>query len=273
MRHARRSTPVFLAALLATAGFASAQERQQGEPETVQPEAVHEFQAPELPGLSQGLNEGLDAAQQEMIRLFHEVERTLAAIDLELYDASAGRIPMPEGKESGIERLLRSNGSKSDQAVTGIERILEIAESMGQSCSSCMKPGQQPKPGQEGKSPLDQERQRGPSQGEKTPAAPKPEPEGEQPGEHGQKPEQPKPKPDGQEPLEGAKNPPPGENVPSSPRVDANGNPIEPGADADRWGTLPERVQQVFQNQITDDLPLQYRDWIDSYYRRLNRSR
>ncbi len=279
MRHARRSTPVLLAALLATAGFASAQERQgQGEPEPVQPEAVepeavHEFQAPELPGLSEGLNEGLDAAQQEMIRLFHEVERTLAAIDLELYDASAGRIPMPEGKESGIERLLRSNGSKSDQAVTGIERILEIAESMGQSCSSCMKPGQQPKPGQEGKSPLDQERQRGPSQGEKTPDAPKPEPEGEQPGEQGQKPDQSKPKPDGQDPLEGAKNPPPGENVPSSPRVDANGNPIEPGADADRWGALPERVQQVFQNQITDDLPLQYRDWIDSYYRRLNRSR
>jgi hypothetical protein len=32
-------------------------------------------------------------------------------------------------------------------------------------------------------------------------------------------------------------------------------------------------VQEVFQNQITDELPLQYRDWIDSYYRRLNRTR
>ncbi|NOT29789.1 MAG: hypothetical protein HOP15_04985 [Planctomycetes bacterium] len=216
----------------------------------------------ELPKLS-----GLDAAQEEMIRLFHEVERTLAAIDVELFDASAGRIPIPEGKDSGIERLLRSNNEKSDQAVTGIERILELAETLGQSCSQCMS-GQTPG-GKEGKSPLDQERQRGPTQGEKTPDAPKPDPEGEQ----GKQPDGSKPKPDGQKPDERGKNPPTGENKPSSPRVDENGNPVQAGDDADRWGALPERVRHVFQNQITDDLPLQYRDWIDSYYRRLNRSR
>jgi hypothetical protein len=69
--------------------------------------------------------------QQEMIRLFHEVERTLESIDVELYDASAGRVPLPEGRESGMERLLRSSGSKSEEAVSGIERILEIAQQMG----------------------------------------------------------------------------------------------------------------------------------------------
>jgi hypothetical protein len=68
--------------------------------------------------------------QQEMVRLFHEVELTLGSIDVELADAGAGRIPLPEGQESGIERLLRSNGAKSDQAVGGIEKILELAQKM-----------------------------------------------------------------------------------------------------------------------------------------------
>ena len=240
-----------LTALLAAAGLASAQEKEKERPML------------QLPGMS-----GMSPEQEEMIRLFHEVERTLGAIDVELFDASAGRIPVPEGKESGIERLLRSNGTKSDEAVTGIERILELAEQMGnKSCSQCMKPGQSPAPSKEGKSPLDQERQRGPTQGEKTPEAPEPKP-----GEQGKEQEQPKPKPGGEKPDDRGQNPPTGENIPSTPRVDESGNPIQHGDDAERWGVLPERVRSVFQNQITDDLPLQYRDWIDSYYRRMNRS-
>ena len=210
----------------------------------------------EIPDLS-----GMRAAQEEMIRLFHEVERTLGAIDLELADAGAGRIPVPEGKDSGIERLLKSHGEKSDQAVAGIERILELAEELGkQSGSQCMKGGMAP-PEQGGQSPLDKERERGPTQGEKTPEAPKPS---------GEKPEQ---QPQGEKPDDRGPNPPPGENRPSPPRVDDAGQPFAPGTDADRWGNLPQRVRKVFQNQITDDLPLQYRDWIDAYYRRLNKSR
>lgn len=240
-----------LASLLAATG-ARAPAAQEQEQKPV-------LELPELPGMNDD--------QQEMVRLFHEVERTLAAIDVELYDASAGRIPVPEGSESGIDRLLRSHGTKSDEAVVGIERILELAQKMGgQSCSQCMKGT--PAPGKEGQSPLDQERQRGPTQGEKTPDAPKPEPKGEQ-GENGE----PKPKPEGQKPDERAPNPPSGENRTSTPRVDESGNPIGVSDDAERWGALPERVRRVFQNQITDDLPLQYRDWIDSYYRRLNRAR
>ncbi len=120
-------------------------------------------------------------------------------------------------------------------------------------------------PDQSGTSPLDQERQRGPTQGEKTPEAPKPDPkQGEQPGQ---------PKPEGEKPDDRGQNPPPGENRPSPPRVDEGGAGFASGDDADRWGNLPERVRNVFQNQITDDLPLQYRDWIDAYYRRLNKSR
>lgn len=111
-----------------------------------------------------------------------------------------------------------------------------------------------------GESPLDKERQQGPTQQEKTPEGPKPEPGGQKPWQQGEKPDQ-------------GRNPPPGENRPSMPRVDASGQPVAPGDDSDRWGSLPERVRRVFQNQITDDLPLQYRDWIDSYYRRLSQSR
>ena len=80
----------------------------------------------ELPGFSPQEN-----MQQEMIRLFHEVERTLDAIDLQLADGGAGRIPPPEGKDSGIERLLRSTGQRSDEAVTGMDQILELAARMG----------------------------------------------------------------------------------------------------------------------------------------------
>jgi|SRR5262245_7746664 len=119
-------------------------------------------------------------------------------------------------------------------------------------------------PNQSGESPLDKERQRGPTERERTPQAPKPDPE------KGAKPAM--PKPDEKKLEDRGPNPPPGENRPSPPRVDPAGPPVTPGTDADRWGNLPQRVRQVFQNQITDDLPIQYRDWIDAYYRKLSKS-
>lgn len=130
-----------------------------------------------------------------------------------------------------------------------------------------MRSGMAGQPSQSSESPLDQERQRGPSEAEKTPEAPKPgeeQSQGEQPS---------KPKPEGEEPDDRGENPPGGENRPANPRSDESGPPVSPGQDADRWGQLPERVQTVFQNQITDDLPVQYRDWIDSYYRKLSKVR
>jgi hypothetical protein len=38
----------------------------------------------------------------------------------------------------------------------------------------------------------------------------------------------------------------------------------------ERWGDLPIQVREVFRNEGGADLPPQYRDWIDAYYRRLN---
>ena len=52
------------------------------------------------------------------------------------------------------------------------------------------------------------------------------------------------------------------------------GGPANPRADdAERWGELPQRLREVFRNQGGDELPVQYRDWIDAYYRRLNTRR
>ncbi len=118
------------------------------------------------------------------------------------------------------------------------------------------------------KSPLDQERDRGPTDREQTPEGPGKKPEPTDPGQ-----KQPA-RPGENQPDDKGRNPPHGENRPNAPpRVDESGPPIAPGSDAERWGFLPERVQEVFRNQITDDLPIHYRDWIDSYYRRLNRGR
>jgi hypothetical protein len=252
MKHLRRVLGTFgtLTGLLAFGGLLRAQE-----PTNEGPEEDQEIPEIVIPGLN-----GYDDAEQEMIQLFHEVERTLASIDVELYDASAGRIPVPEGKESGIERLLQSHGAKSDKVVSDMERILELAAKMGGSCS---RPGGSGQPKPTGESPLDKERQHGPTQSEKTPEGPQPK--------EGQEHEQPQPQ--GEKPDDGGQNPPPGDNRPSTPRVDQAGPAVPHGEDADRWGQLPERVRRVFQNQITDDMPLQYRTWIDSYYRRLNQVR
>src|SRR5262245_13946692 len=92
-------------------------------------------------------------------------------------------------------------------------------------------------PDQSGTSPLDKERQRGPTEAEKTPEAPKP---GESQGQQQDQP------PQGEKPQDRGQNPLHGENRPSPPRTDDPGKPVAHGDDADKWGMLPERVRQVF---------------------------
>lgn len=120
-RHAPRFLRITSMAL-ALSGLALPQEGERGQapPPHEEPPLI------EIPDLTGEQND-----QEEMVRLFHEVERALESIDVELADAGAGRVPPPEGLDSGIERLLRSHGQKSDQAVSGIEQILEIAQRMG----------------------------------------------------------------------------------------------------------------------------------------------
>ena len=42
-------------------------------------------------------------------------------------------------------------------------------------------------------------------------------------------------------------------------------------AGSEEWGDLPVHLRKVFQNGVSEDVPPRYRDWVDSYYKRLNR--
>ena len=97
---------------------------------------------------------------------------------------------------------------------------------------------------------------------------------GSSPGdEPGDKPRKGEP-PGGQEPRPDGDSQAPGELRPvlTPPEPDERGR-ASGARDADRWGDLPPHVQRHFRVQGADDLPPHYRDWIESYYRRLNRGR
>jgi hypothetical protein len=196
---------------------------------------------------------------EELRQLFLDVEANLERIDDHLADAGAGEVPLDAVENAGIDDLLRQTGQLSLDAQSKIDRILEIAKEMGQGSGSG---GGSPPPG--GESPLDQPRDQGPTQSEKTPTAPQEKPGGEQEGEE--------PK-DGKKPKDSSKqNPKDGENAPGEPQPNPPGAPAQHGDEADQWGFLPDHVREVFRNQGRDDLPVQYRDWIDAYYRRLNKT-
>ncbi|MAF66293.1 MAG: hypothetical protein CMJ84_11635 [Planctomycetes bacterium] len=70
--------------------------------------------------------------QQEMARLFGEVERNLYAIDALLYDAGAGDTSALAGiSEAGIDRLLRDSVDTGRDTLGAIDRILELAAQGG----------------------------------------------------------------------------------------------------------------------------------------------
>jgi hypothetical protein len=125
-------------------------------------------------------------------------------------------------------------------------------------------------PDQSGESPLDSQRDRGPQDREQTPEAPPEEAGGKPEEKPGEKPEG---KPGGEEPEKPDASEEPGENREGSPQEEEAGDPVPSADDAERWGMLPQRTQEIFRNQGRDDLPVQYREWIDAYYRELNRTR
>src|ERR1700752_3207701 len=116
-----------LASTLVLAGRASAQETE-SKPE-LDENILHPLMQPHE-----------ETPQEEMVRLFHEVERALEAIDVGLAEAGAGDAPLTDNGESGIERLLRGTTDKGRQAVDGIDRILTLAQELsGEKAGSCMK--------------------------------------------------------------------------------------------------------------------------------------
>jgi hypothetical protein len=137
-----------------------------------------------------------------------------------------------------------------------------------QSASSAGSPGQSDA-AQQGESPLDQRRDRGPTEREATPESPD-SPTGVGPEAQG-KDDTPSQSGDPRNP--GAKDDPGRNRTDGSEPTHSTQAPGSLGSDSERWGDLPVRLQDVFRNQGSQDLPLQYRDWIDAYYRRLNEVR
>jgi hypothetical protein len=203
-----------------------------------------------------------DPLRKELLELFHEVERSLEGIDLRLNAAGAGEVGLSAVEDSGLDELLRGTRAESDGVVRDIDRILAIARELGgTSMSSSMAGGETPS---EGESPLDQARDRGPLGKEETPEAPEGDPQSSRPADE----------PGGdQEPTSPLRDSDDGENRPGEPQGQEGGPAVPVDPDAERWGDLPVRVRDLFRNQGGRDTPIQYRDWIDSYYRRLSERR
>jgi hypothetical protein len=215
------------------------------------------------------------SGQDEMVVLFQRIEERLREIDKLLYDASAGE-PVVRVQESGIAELLRTTRSKNQEVLDDMDRVLQLAQERGS--KSQQQSGSTGSTGQsQGQSPPSEG---GPSQGsregstqrEQTPQGPGQErqegqrPQGDQPQEG--------PSQDGREPRNGAETPADGETRPGDrPLRDGTGEGAGDDGGDGRWGDLPVHVRELFRAQGGADLPPHYRDWIDAYYRRLNRER
>lgn len=227
---------------------------------------------PPMPG-AQGSD---DALQNELTALFGKVERRLHAIDAQMYEAASGRVPVKAIAGSGLEELLRAGSEASMPKSVGgvldaaqqdivrvqsdIERILEIAEQLSQQKKGGQGQGQgQGGQGQSGRSPLDSQQSGREGERENTPTSPDSgNPDGQKDGQ-------------GDQPKDGGHDDPndPAHNQAGAPPSADKLGPGSRGDGNDRWGDLPVRAREVFRVEGASDLPPQYRDWIDGYYRRL----
>lgn len=219
---------------------------------------------------------GLGEEPDEMVVLFQRVETSLREIDRLLYDASAGK-PVGSQAESGIAEILRRSRVKNQEVLDDIDRMLQLAQERGsqqqqqQSGSSGQGQGQGQGQSQTGQGGPSQGSRDGSTQREQTPQGPGGErSQGDSSSGEGQ------PQGDaqqGDQPRGGAEQPGDGQTrAGDRPLRDPTGAGAGDGADG-RWGDLPVHVRELFRAQGGADLPPHYRDWIDAYYRRLNRPR
>lgn len=240
----------------------------------VGPPRPHPPIGPGGPGGQGGPGGAEQEAREEMIELFQSVEARLQEIDELLYEASSGRGGLAGTEELVIGELLNSSSSKSEEVLSGIDRILEIAEQFGQgqgggsggSVEQAMGSGQSPldgqpqgEQGQKEQAPEAEDQQAAGEEPQREPQGSPDQPGSERPG--GQRPDDPGQEPEGRpENRDATDQPPSGETG----RVQVTDT-------TERWGDLPVHVRDLFRNEGGGDLPAQYRDWIDGYYRRLNR--
>jgi len=241
--------PIALAGLLTAVLTLSAPAQDPQGPPPIPPVPV----VPPVPPFPVGAHDS-DQGRTEMIELFRKVENRLKEIDRLLFDASAGGALSGEIGEAGIDELLQQSTSKAEDVLSGIDRILEIAQQQGGgSCSSALESS--------GESPLDQpEGQQGKK--EKTPEKP-----GEKPGDQAPHKQDGEPKS-----PEGSDEPPENRETDQPPPEGETAGRIDAIDSTERWGDLPIHVRDLFRTEGGGDMPPQYRDWIDAYYRRLNQA-
>ncbi len=250
---------------------AEKQEPKNQDPETQEPEeSVEELNPFTQPG-------GGGNGQDEMAELFIKVDKRLQRVSELLFEASTGDASRAdEIGSSGIDELIRAAESasgagsagiaqlleatklQSQQAGTEIERILEIAaenqsNSSGQPSQSPKSEGENPQQGQTPSGSRKEEKGEGPPQGE-----PGSETQEGEPQKNGET-------PNGGQEQEGSEDGP--GKVPPGSETGA----ARDGSGNEEWGDLPVHLRKVFQNGVSDDVPPRYRDWVDAYYKRLNR--
>jgi hypothetical protein len=236
---------------------------------------------PEKPVIHVPLPGAQDDLQQQILKLFGEVETRLREIDKLLSEAAAGERGVRDAQKpleksaAGIGALVQRTQTEGKAVVEAIDKILELAaqqqaqqsqgggsgmgsSSQGQGNSQGGQTGQQGET--QGKSPLDGQRDTT-TQREGTPDKP-----GAQKGE---KPQGAQADPNGNprgnqktggDPKNTAGKTPPGQATEKAAHGDSR----------DSWGYLPEHARDVFRTQGGGQMPARYREWIDAYYKRLN---
>ena len=249
-----------------------------------------EKEKPHFPRMDEIINPGAAGKadpQARMRELFSEVEANLNRVDILLSDAAAGDTArLKDVAEAGIGKLLNDSLKRGRKAQAQIAEIIELAKQAGKGSGSgsgdCESgedgPGSKGKSGSSSQdSPLDRGQQRQSSEqtpemgGDQKPAGQKPgeqgsegdpqDPGGEKPGEKGKDPKDP-----------GKDDQSPGKNRAGDDNGKDAGAAARQAAEArEGWGDLPSHVKDTFRSQGRSELPARYRDWIDEYYRKLNR--
>jgi hypothetical protein len=211
---------------------------------------------------------GQNPTQQEMLELFGKVERKLREIDDFLFEAAAGEGAY-DSESSELSELFLATRDSSREVAEGIDRILELAEQMAQQQQQQQQSSSGSGGGQsssDGQSPLDNRGREGQREQEQSSQEQREDLEG------GQQPEPGNENAPGQgQPEDGAPNELPAEQRQGERGADSERGQGSDATGAGQWGELPPRMQEIFSNQVGDDLPLEYRDWIESYWRRLQR--
>jgi len=258
-----------LALILASSSSSFAQDPPKPE---VKPEGEH-------PVIHLPIGQDPGDAQQQMIKLFGEVESRLRQIDKLLAEAAAGQRGAKDATKpleqavAGIDALMKRTQDEGQAVVDAIDKLLELAQQQAQQQQSAgggpQRPGgqgqgsgQQGQQGAEqGKSPLEGQRDTT-TQRESTPDKPGEgkgkDPQGEQPDPSGN--------PKGNKKTAGD-----GKNTTAKSPPGSETEKLNRGADArETWGYLPEHARDVFRTQGGGQMPARYREWIDAYYKKLN---